>query len=436
MTETPNKRPSTRQLLDKIPSVPCLYRHSVNGTYYGIKKHAGKRKEHSLDTTDRKIAERKLRGWISDLAKIDTELEKTTLAQLLEKFTSVRSGMKPSTVRTDASIIKSLKSHWKHGLDIRVSRIRPSMLDEWLAAVEPDLKNSSFNRYTQLVKQLFDIALNDKMISESPHPNLRTTWKRPQKPIRLVPTDEQFQAIVADIRNQRLNAESGQSADFIEFLGLAGLGQAEASWLTWQRVNFQKGEHGELTVRRMKTGELYYIPIYAHLKPFLTKLHARQTTPPTPETNLFTISDAKKSLTNACKRLGYPHFTQRSIRAYLIRRLWQSGVDIKLISKWQGHQDGGRLILNTYTEVFGTNDAEYIKSELANQRYKVQMATLFGAGHQGCESTPEAVAAYISHTKHPALLLNQIKSLGWLDLAAALETVVAERTRKLEGRAD
>ncbi len=135
MTETTNKRPSTRQLLDKIPNVPSLYRHSVNGTYYGIKKLAGKRKEHSLDTADRKIAERKLRVWISDLAKIDTEAEKTTLAQLLEKFTSIRSGMSPSTNRTDASIIKSLKTHWKHGLDIRVSNIRVSMLDEWLAAV-------------------------------------------------------------------------------------------------------------------------------------------------------------------------------------------------------------------------------------------------------------------------------------------------------------
>jgi len=65
------------------------------------------------------------------LAKIDTEAEKTTLAQLLEKFTSVRSGMKPSTVRTDASpfylspnhrvekngsltVSKSPKGRWLH----------------------------------------------------------------------------------------------------------------------------------------------------------------------------------------------------------------------------------------------------------------------------------------------------------------------------------
>ena len=63
-TMTNNDRLSTRQLLSKIPNYPCLFRHH-NGTYYGIKKIAGKRKEHSLDTTDRKIAERRLKDWIS-----------------------------------------------------------------------------------------------------------------------------------------------------------------------------------------------------------------------------------------------------------------------------------------------------------------------------------------------------------------------------------
>jgi hypothetical protein len=85
MAETTSKRPSTRQLLDKIPNVPCLYRHSVNGTYYGIKKKAGKRKEHSLETDDRKIADRKLKAWISNLDKIDSEAEKTTFAELLNR---------------------------------------------------------------------------------------------------------------------------------------------------------------------------------------------------------------------------------------------------------------------------------------------------------------------------------------------------------------
>ena len=65
---------STRQQLVKVPQVPCLYRHSLNLGYYGIKKLGGKRKEHSLRTSDRKLAERRLKEWLGNLEKAaDTE---------------------------------------------------------------------------------------------------------------------------------------------------------------------------------------------------------------------------------------------------------------------------------------------------------------------------------------------------------------------------
>jgi integrase len=353
---------STRQLLDKIQKFPCLYRHTLNGTYYGIKKISGKRKEHSLQTIDRKIAERKLAAWIKDLDKIDTTAEKTTLNQLLDKFVAGRNGKSDSTGATEASIVKLFKAEWQQGLDIRVSQIKPSHLDEWLAKQEGRLKHSSYNRYCSLLKQLFEIAVADRMIIESPFLGVKTRWKRPQKPRRFVPTQEQFQTIVADIRAQRFNAEAEDSANFVEFLGLAGLGQAEASSLVWGDVNWTQNV---LHIKRHKTQERFQVPIYEWLKPLLERLQKDYPSPPTPETKVFKILDARKALAAACVRLKFHKFTQRNIRAALIRRLWQSGVDIKLISKWQGHQDGGKLILNTYTEVFGANDDEYIKSELA-----------------------------------------------------------------------
>ena len=171
-------------------------------------------------------------------------------------------------------------------------------------------------------------------------------WKSPRKTAkkRLVPTDEQFAAIVASIRNESQNSYAQESANFVEFMGLAGLGQAEASSLTWGDVYWDKGAQGELSVRRKKTGEPFDVPIYQKLKPFLQRLYQaaqKDGNPPSPEAKLFTILDARKALTNACKRLGFPAFSQRSIRAYLIRTLWRAKVDPKLISKWQGHRDGG-----------------------------------------------------------------------------------------------
>jgi len=113
-------RRSTRQLLGKIPNFPGLYRHTINGIYYAIKKKSGKRKEHSLDTTDRKVAERRFKEWDANLDKVDTEVEKTTLAQLVEKFEKTRQGMTAKTKSTESWIIKMLKDDWAYDLDIRV----------------------------------------------------------------------------------------------------------------------------------------------------------------------------------------------------------------------------------------------------------------------------------------------------------------------------
>jgi hypothetical protein len=85
-----DQQPSTQQILGKIPNYPSPFRHRLNGNYYGIKKVSGKRKEHSLKTTDRKIAELKLASWIKSLDKVDANADKITLAQLLEKSVASR----------------------------------------------------------------------------------------------------------------------------------------------------------------------------------------------------------------------------------------------------------------------------------------------------------------------------------------------------------
>ncbi len=356
-----SKKLTTRQLLVKIPNFACLYRHSVNGTYYGITKRGGKRKEHSLATDDRKIAERKLAEWVKNLGKLDPESEKTTLAQLLEKFKAANIGA--ADKGTDDSMIKRLTETWPHGMDIQVAKIKPSHLDEWLAANSKsgEWKNTTYNKYCVFFRKLFVIATSDKMIAESPMDTVKTSWKKPQKPKRRVPTLEQFAAIVADIRAQKYNAESGDSADFIEFMGNAGLGQAEISpsAFKWDDVDFGRNE---LHILRKKTGERFPVPIYANLKPLVERLAQKEHKP---SDSVLKISDGKKALAAACKRLGFHPFSQRNIRAVQIRRLWRTPVDVKLIAKWQGHQDGGRLIMNTYTEVFGADDDEYVQSELA-----------------------------------------------------------------------
>jgi integrase len=346
----------------KIPQVTGLYRNTRTGKYYGTKKVAGRRKERSLGTTDRKIAERRLKDWIASLDRVDHEVEKTTLKVLNQRFLAVCRGKSDSTYTITSGILLSFEQWWPCGGKIEVRNVRTSHLEEWLATHERRLKNTSYNRYAGVLKQLFELAVNDRIISESPFERVRTRWKRPQTPKRTIPTLKQFDAIVADIRACRHSPYAKESADFVEFLGLAGLGQAEASALQWKDVDFVEGR---LSIRRHKTARRFHVPLYPHLRPLVERLHQEAGPRVDPEQLVFQIKDAKKSLAGACTRLGLPSFSQRNLRQCLIMRLWKSGVDKKLIAKWQGHQDGGQLIMDTYTEVFGADDQEYEAQQLA-----------------------------------------------------------------------
>jgi integrase len=345
----------------KVPNVVGLYRHVRSGGYHGVKKIHGKRRERSLRTADRQIAERRLRHWINTLQRTDREKERTTFRQLIAMFVAAHTGKSASTQTTHRSVIKRLTKTWRFGLDMEVRDIRPSHLEEWLALEEARLKNTSYNRYAGCVRQMFQIAVNDRIIAESPFDHVKTQWKKPQTPVRLVPTEAQFQAIVQSIRTRRFTDHAQDSADFVEFLGLAGLGQAEASALCWADIDWR---NERFSVRRRKTGALFYVPIYPALRPLLESIK-RRAGKAAPSRAVFAVKDAKKALQAACERLGFPRFSQRSIRRFHIGRLWRSGVDRKLISKWQGHRDGGKLIIDTYTEMFGADDSAYEQQQLA-----------------------------------------------------------------------
>ena len=369
----------------KVANFPGLYRHARSGRYYGCKKLGGKRREHSLKTCDRKIAQRRLKEWIGNLDKVDAEVEKTTLGQLIQRYRVVTGGMSESSRTTDQSIIKRFLAWWPHGRDCQVRQIRPSMLDEWLAHEEHRLRNVTYNRYAGFLKQLFDIAVKDRIIPESPSKSLRLGWKKPQTPRRIVPSLDEFECIVENIRNQRCSGYAQETADFVAFLGLAGLGQTEASSLTWGDIDWQ---NNRLHIRRHKTDTRFYVPIYDHLRPLLLRLKSAKRGRLSASALVFKIKDAKKALKAACERLNLPPFCQRSLRQHLIMRLWKAGVDKKLIARWQGHRDGGQLIMDTYTEVFGGDDAEYERGQLAKLAGTMAVAQPSGSPLEEATSSP------------------------------------------------
>jgi integrase len=323
----------------------CLYRYSSNGVYYGRIRVDGKEIKRSLETTDRELAKRKLAQFKDEQRQIDRSQGRLTLAELCDRYLKTVRHQKPKTVERKECIVGRIKSDWPTGKRSQVIKVRPSDVDLWLSRVAARASrfgSASRNLHISCIKEVFQIAVRDRIRPDSPAAHLKSAKR--EKPIRLTPTFEQFKAIIADVRAQKFNADAQDSADFLEFLGLAGLGQAEAGSLRRCDVDLQTGQ---IITFRHKTTTGFAIPIFPQVRPLLEKLCKGKST----SHHIFKVSDAKKALANACARLGYPAFSQRSLRRMFITRAIERGVDVKVIAEWQGHKDGGKLILDTYSHV-------------------------------------------------------------------------------------
>jgi Phage integrase family. len=104
---------------------------------------------------------------------------------------------------------------------------------------------------------------------------------------------------------------------------------------------------GRLITLRHKTVTGFVVPIFRQLRPLLKRLCKGKCN----HEKIFKIADAKHPLANACRRLEFSPFNQRSLRRMFITRAIVCGIDVKVIAECQGHRDDDKLISDTYSHV-------------------------------------------------------------------------------------
>ena len=320
---------------------PTLYRWSHTGQYYFKGQVNGTEYNQSLSTSDFSEAKRELLERQRALGRLDYTAGKMTLAELCERWRHSFAHQKSVTRAQKERFLTRILRDWPTGSRTPIGQIRPSDLDVWLAQYE--LGASGRNAYVWRLRDLFAMAVRDRALSVSPALHLQS--RRRPDPVRLTPTFEEFQAIVESVRTQKFNGHGASgSADFLEAEGLLGLGQAELRSLVRRDVNL---ERGQIFVLRHKTGKRFTIPVYPQARLLIERVCAGKRH----NQRLFEICNAKKALAAACARLGLPPYSQRSFRRMFITYAIERGVDVKVIASWQGHTDGGSLILKTYSHV-------------------------------------------------------------------------------------
>ena len=337
----------------KIKREHGLYRYNPSGQFFARVRFHGKLYRKKLDTDDLAVARRKLRTFKDDLERTDATKGNTNFAKVLDDYAATLTGAK-TTRENKRAIVTKLKQTFFGADSLPLRAIKSSSVVAWLSKHYGDKSASSFNQALTVMRDALDMAVKDKIFVESPAAGLK--YRKPAKPIRPTPTFEEFRQIVADIRGQRFNADAEQSGDFAAFIGLAGLGQAEAAAIKRSDVDL---DAGRIIVYRHKTDVGFTIPVFPQVRSLIEKLCKGKK----PHERLFTLYGARKAIANACKRLGFvrerpdgrmvAQFTHRSLRRMFITRCLERGIDVQTVSRWQGHRDGGKLILQVYGDVGG-----------------------------------------------------------------------------------
>jgi integrase len=316
-----------------------LFVYVPSGTFFAYLSRRGKLYRESLQTKDLAFAKRKLAEFKRRLDRTEPRYGKITFVRWLEEYYAPTLKGADSTLAGKRRIIENIKRTWVTARAQPMCDLRPSEVERWLTKEFGHWTAGFYNTVLTVIKDALERAVMDKALIENPAAHLK--YRKRNKPIRLTPTFEQFQAIVADVRAQKFNDDSADSADFLESCGLLGLGQAELAGMKREHIDL---DSGRIIVYRFKTDTGFVIPLYPQARALIERLCKGRKS----GSRIFALQQARKALSNACRRLGFPRFTHRSLRRMFITRCLELGIDVQTIARLQGHKDGGKLILDTY----------------------------------------------------------------------------------------
>jgi len=324
-----------------------LYQYESSGSYYARFKSKGKRVMERLGPDDHPCtslpeAKRLLRDLRNQKERTDVVSSKKTLRAVLAEYKELMP-FQDSTRQYKVHYLELFEEDFPHNK--KIAELKKSDVLRYLSKFE-DKSSDTRNKALTAVRDLFRYAIDDQAIAVSPAEGIK--YKRSKASIkRPIPSWEEFEAIVSSVRHVVFSDTGQESADLIEFMGKAGLGQAECAGITWGDINFKTGK---ITIIRKKTGTEFEIPIYPQVRPLLERMKDEREDR-APDTKVFKVRDPKKGLDAACKRLDLPNYSARAFRRLFITRCLELGIDPQTVASWQGHRDGGQLILKVYGKV-------------------------------------------------------------------------------------
>ena len=124
----------------------CLYRHASSKVYYGLVKRNGKQIRKSLKTTDRKLAERRVKDFREKVERLEPgkEVSQATFEVIATRWLEIKEpNLKEKTVLRAKGCVRVLNRHFgRHA----VRKITRSQIDQCVSKRSPSVAALTFNK--------------------------------------------------------------------------------------------------------------------------------------------------------------------------------------------------------------------------------------------------------------------------------------------------
>lgn len=326
----------------------CLYRYEPSQTYFALFKINGTQRRFNLETKDLQLAKRKRDEKRRELESLDLEKRNLTIGALLPDYFKKKKLLAFKTRHRIEHVLGKLEAYQDgEGLPVgkwKAGKVTKSTLERFLNDLTENLSVRTRKEYLATLKNFFADLVADKIIPSNPASEYRITQKAP-KIRRFTPSLEEVKLIIETIRKTPYSDTREESADFLQFLAGAGVGNGEAAALKVGEINWKAGT---ILLHRLKTKTDFVIPIF----PAVEEMLKRRCQDKSPEDLVFAVKDIKKALINACAKLGLPNYSHRAFRRFFITTALDANANPRAVASWQGHTDT-KLVLQVYSEVRG-----------------------------------------------------------------------------------
>lgn len=357
-----------------------LLRHVKTTRFYGRFTLGGKTKFIPLDTTILEIArqrfsEHKARVERGRKAARSAQEGTATMGELLlleRQAINRRVGIADGTREILLGSTNYIEKTWPNFATLRPDEVNATSILKWrdhalsvgTGYMPPGAKSSSektagksgstFNKAFDTVRRMLNRAVDAGAINANPLVGRRGLKAKdtPHKP--QLPEAAKLRAVFEEIES--VGGKGVETAIFCRFLTYTGCRISEAAAVRWKDVDFVRGilhANGTKTSAAKRD-----IPLSKSLRELLLRIKQRRhdalakapdvMTAIDPTASVLAVSEAQKSLTRACAKVGIDRLTHHDLRDVFTTTCIEAGVDVPTVAAWLGHKDGGALLMRVY----------------------------------------------------------------------------------------